>query len=103
MSSAPANPFHSHLETCHQCRENPFALCAAGAALLKSSATGAGAGERAETARLRGEVLRLAQLAAGGSEADFLGAAHALAAAICAPNLCSACILAVAPDERAHG
>lgn len=31
-------PFHDHLDACTQCRENPFALCTTGAALLKESA-----------------------------------------------------------------
>ena len=84
MTAAPDNPFHAHLDACHQCRENPFSLCASGAILLQLSATTASAGERAETARLRGDVLRLAQLAAGASKADFLTAACALAAAISA-------------------
>lgn len=84
MTAAPDNPFHAHLDACRQCRENPFSLCASGAILLQLSATTASAGEPADTARLRGDVLRLAQLAAGGSEADFLGAARALAAAISA-------------------
>jgi len=30
--------FHAHLNTCAQCREHPFALCALGAALLKRAA-----------------------------------------------------------------
>jgi hypothetical protein len=29
------NPFHRHLDECQQCREHPFALCAAGAVILQ--------------------------------------------------------------------
>jgi hypothetical protein len=31
--------FHSHLDGCEQCRDNPFGLCAAGAAYLKTVET----------------------------------------------------------------
>ena len=29
--------FHSHLDGCYQCRNNPFSLCAAGASLLRTA------------------------------------------------------------------
>lgn len=31
--------FHAHLDTCGQCRNNPFGLCSTGARLLKEAAT----------------------------------------------------------------
>lgn len=31
------NPFHAHLDVCAQCRDNPFDLCATGAAALRAT------------------------------------------------------------------
>ena len=34
-----SNKFHDHLDTCKQCRENPFGLCIVGEELLKAEVT----------------------------------------------------------------
>jgi hypothetical protein len=49
-----SNPFHNHLDVCEQCRENPFALCATGAQLLREAATG---GERPSPMKLDAEIV----------------------------------------------
>ncbi len=33
----PADPFHKHLDTCAQCREQPFNLCTDGVAAMDES------------------------------------------------------------------
>jgi hypothetical protein len=34
--------FHNHLDSCAQCEQHPFDLCAIGARLLRETATGSG-------------------------------------------------------------
>lgn len=35
----PQNKFYQHLDSCPQCRDNPFGLCPLGASLLVSEGT----------------------------------------------------------------
>lgn len=39
MTAIPSTAaFHRHIDTCRQCRENPFRLCAVGHAMLTGAA-----------------------------------------------------------------